>query len=56
MPPPMEDAEVLKLYDPSPIPCLYVAPVANVLGRVTISKLPLVVLVVLVVLGSIGLM
>ncbi len=31
---PMEDAEVLKLYDPSPIPCLYVAPVANVLGRV----------------------
>jgi hypothetical protein len=31
---PMEDAKVIKIYDPSPIPCLYVAPVANVLGRV----------------------
>ena len=36
---PMEDAEVLKLYDPSPIPCLYVAPVANVLGRVPLIPL-----------------
>jgi hypothetical protein len=36
---PMEDAEVLKLYDPSPIPCLYVAPVANMLGRVPLIPL-----------------
>ena len=36
---PMEDAEVLKLYDPSPIPCLYVAPAANVLGRVPLIPL-----------------
>ena len=36
---PMEDAEVIKLYDPSPIPCLYVAPVANVLGRVPLIPL-----------------
>ena len=36
---PMEDAEVLKLYDLSPIPCLYVAPVANVLGRVPLIPL-----------------
>jgi hypothetical protein len=36
---PMEDAEVIKLYDPSPIPCLYVAPVTNVLGRVPLIPL-----------------
>jgi hypothetical protein len=36
---PMEDAGVIKLYDPSPIPCLYVAPVANVLGRVPLIPL-----------------
>ena len=36
---PMEDAGVVKLYDPSPIPCLYVAPVANVLGRVPLIPL-----------------
>ena len=30
---------MLKLYDPSPIPCLYVAPVANVLGRVPLIPL-----------------
>ena len=28
----MEDAGVIKLYNPSPIPCLYVAPVANMVG------------------------
>ncbi len=26
---PIEDAEVIKLYEPSPIPCLYVAPAEN---------------------------
>ena len=26
---PMEDAEVIKLYEPSPTPCLYVAPAEN---------------------------
>ena len=36
---PIEDAGVIKLYDPSPIPCLYVAPVANVLGRVPLIPL-----------------
>ncbi len=36
---PMEDAGVLKLYDPSLIPCLYVAPVANMLGRVPLIPL-----------------
>ena len=36
---PMEDAGVIKLYDPFPIPCLYVAPVANVLGRVPLIPL-----------------
>ena len=30
---------MLKLYDPSSIPCLYVAPVANVLGRVPLIPL-----------------
>jgi hypothetical protein len=36
---PMEDAGVIKLYDPFPSPCLYVAPVANVLGRVPLMPL-----------------
>jgi hypothetical protein len=35
----MKDAGVLKFYDPSPIPCLYMAPVANVLGRVPLIPL-----------------
>ncbi len=35
----MEDAGVIKLYYPSPIPCLYVAPVINVLGRVPLIPL-----------------
>ena len=30
---PMEDAGVLKLYEPGPIPCLYVAPVDHMVGR-----------------------
>ncbi len=36
---PVEDARVLKLYKPSPIPCLYVAPVANMVGRVPLLPL-----------------
>ncbi len=35
----MENTGVLKLYDPSPIPCLYVAPVAHMLGRVPLIPL-----------------
>ena len=31
---PMERAGVTKLYEPSPTPCLYVAPAANMVGRV----------------------
>ncbi len=31
---PMEDAGVVKLYEPSPTPCLYVAPAENMVGRV----------------------
>jgi hypothetical protein len=34
---PMEDAGVIKLYEPSPTPCLYVAPVENITGRVPFS-------------------
>ena len=30
----MEDAGVIKLYGPSPTPCLYVAPAENMVGRV----------------------
>jgi hypothetical protein len=30
----MEDAGVVKLYKPSPTPCLYVAPTENMVGRV----------------------
>ena len=36
---PMEDAGVLKLYEPGPIPCLYVAPVDHVVGRVPLIPL-----------------
>jgi hypothetical protein len=35
----MEDTGVIKLYYPSLIPCLYVAPVANLLGRVPLISL-----------------
>ncbi len=35
----MEDAGVIKLYEPSPTPCLYVAPARNLLGRVPLSPL-----------------
>ncbi len=35
----MEDAGVLKLYEPSQTPCLHVAPVANMVGRVPILPL-----------------
>ncbi len=31
---PMEDSGVIKLYEPSPTQCLYVAPVENMVGRV----------------------
>ena len=38
---PMEDAGVVKLYEPSPTPCLYVAPAAaeNMVGRVPLMPL-----------------
>ena len=36
---PMEDAGVLKLYEPSQTHCLYVAPVANMVGRVPLIPL-----------------
>jgi hypothetical protein len=36
---PMEDAGVIKLYVPSPTPCLYVAPVENITGRVPLFPL-----------------
>jgi len=36
---PMEDAEVIKLYEPSPTPCLYVAPAENMVGRVPLMPL-----------------
>jgi hypothetical protein len=31
---PMEDAQVVKLYEPSPTPCLYVALAWNMVGRI----------------------
>ena len=31
---PMEDAGVIKLYEPSPTPCLYVAKAENMVGRI----------------------
>ena len=36
---PMEDAGVIKLYEPSPTPCLYVADVQNMVGRVPLMPL-----------------
>ncbi len=35
----MEDAKVIKLYEPSPTPCLYVADVQNMVGRVPLIPL-----------------
>ena len=35
----MEDAGVIKLYEPSPTPCLYVAPAENMVGRVPLLLL-----------------
>ncbi len=35
----MESAGVTKLYEPSPTPCLYVAPAANMVGRVPLTPL-----------------
>jgi hypothetical protein len=36
---PMEDAGVIKLYEPSPTPCLYVALAENMVGRVPLIPL-----------------
>jgi hypothetical protein len=36
---PMEDAGVIKLYEPSPAHCLYVADVQNMVGRVPLMPL-----------------
>ncbi len=36
---PMEDAGEVKLYQPSPTPCLYVAPAENMVGRVPLMPL-----------------
>ena len=36
---PMEDSGVIKLYAPSPTPCLYVAPAENMVGRVPLMPL-----------------
>ena len=35
----MEDSGVVKLYEPSPTPCLYVAPAENMRGRVPLVPL-----------------
>ena len=35
----MEDSGFVKLYEPSPTPCLYVAPVENMVGRVPLTPL-----------------
>ncbi len=35
----MEDSGVVKLYEPSPTPCLYVAPAKNMVGRVPLIPL-----------------
>ncbi len=35
----MENAGVVKLYEPSPTPCLYVAPAENMVGRVPLIPL-----------------
>ena len=36
---PMEDSGVVKLYESSPTPCLYVAPVENMVGRVPLMPM-----------------
>ena len=36
---PMEDSGVIKLYEPSPTPCLYVAPAENIVCRVPLMPL-----------------
>jgi hypothetical protein len=36
---PMEDSRVVKLHEPSPTPCLYVAPAENMVGRVPLMPL-----------------
>ena len=36
---PMEDAGVVKLYEPSPTQCLYVAPAENMVGRIPLTPL-----------------
>ncbi len=36
---PMDEAGVVKLYEPSPTPCLYVADVQNMMGRVPLMPL-----------------
>ena len=36
---PMEDAGILKLYEPGPIPCLYIAPFDHMVGRVPLFPL-----------------
>jgi hypothetical protein len=35
----MEDSGIVKLYEPSPTQCLYVAPVENMVGRVSLMPL-----------------
>ncbi len=35
---PMEDSGVVKMYEPSPTPCLYVAPAENMVGRVPLCR------------------
>jgi hypothetical protein len=39
---PMEDAGLVKLYEPSPTPCLYVALTANMVGRIPLMPCVLV--------------
>jgi hypothetical protein len=34
----MKDAGVVKLYEPSPTPCLYVAPAENMVGRIPLMS------------------
>ena len=36
---PMENSGVIRLYEPSPTPCLYVAPAENMVGRVPLMPL-----------------
>jgi hypothetical protein len=38
---PMEDAGVIKQYEPSPTPCLYVTDIQNMVGRVPLTSIPL---------------